>query len=179
MTQSACTATRLLLFFSLFRRPPTSTLFPYTTLFRSPIVVEPLLLAQGEGGGDRHDDQREHGDDRDDARDESAPPLGSGGGPFVVVHVHHRPPPPPPTPPPAELLLLEENPDPPLEPVLAGAADLTLRDVERARPRISDRIPCFVPRRIRSEERRVGQEARARVTRERLHRTDSSHTAPS
>src|SRR5206468_8796555 len=27
------------LFFSLFRRPPTSTLFPYTTLFRSREVV--------------------------------------------------------------------------------------------------------------------------------------------
>src|SRR5699024_12439827 len=108
------------------------TPFPYTTLFRSelqvdldvdgavtvrgrihPVVVEPLLLAQGEGRGDRHDDQREHRDDRDDARDEFAPPFGSRGGSFVVVHIHHRPPPPPPTPPPEELLPLEENPDPP------------------------------------------------------------------
>src|SRR5206468_13082235 len=30
----------LLLFFLLIRRPPRSTLFPYTTLFRSPIVLQ-------------------------------------------------------------------------------------------------------------------------------------------
>src|SRR5438034_5609142 len=29
-----------MLFFSMLRRPPRSTLFPYTTLFRSPIAVE-------------------------------------------------------------------------------------------------------------------------------------------
>src|SRR5439155_24055030 len=41
----------LLLFFLMIRRPPTSTLFPYTTLFRSPgemfsgempVILEPL-----------------------------------------------------------------------------------------------------------------------------------------
>src|SRR5699024_12001845 len=67
-------------------------------------------------------------------------------------HIHHRPPPPPPTPPPEELLPLEENPDPPLDPVLAGAADFTLRDVDRVRLRISERIPRFVPRRILPSE---------------------------
>src|SRR5256885_12845575 len=29
----------------MIRRPPRSTLFPYTTLFRSPLVVELALLA--------------------------------------------------------------------------------------------------------------------------------------
>src|SRR2546430_13591608 len=28
-------------FFLMIRRPPRSTLFPYTTLFRSPVLVEP------------------------------------------------------------------------------------------------------------------------------------------
>src|SRR3712207_7342028 len=30
----------------MIRRPPRSTLFPYTTLFRSDLVVEPLLLVE-------------------------------------------------------------------------------------------------------------------------------------
>src|SRR3712207_9182334 len=34
-------------FFLMIRRPPRSTLFPYTTLFRSP---QPLLGGVGEGG---------------------------------------------------------------------------------------------------------------------------------
>src|SRR5438132_13643789 len=38
----------LLFFFLLIRRPPTSTLFPYTTLFRSPdLRDERFLLGQG------------------------------------------------------------------------------------------------------------------------------------
>src|SRR5216684_7765145 len=31
-------------FFLMIRRPPRSTLFPYTTLFRSPTQLNPLLL---------------------------------------------------------------------------------------------------------------------------------------
>src|SRR2546426_8500495 len=31
----------LLIFFLMIRRPPRSTLFPYTTLFRSPVAREP------------------------------------------------------------------------------------------------------------------------------------------
>src|SRR2546427_9418334 len=31
-------------FFLMIRRPPRSTLFPYTTLFRSPVLIEPLHL---------------------------------------------------------------------------------------------------------------------------------------
>src|SRR2546421_7098016 len=41
-----------LFFFLMIRRPPRSTLFPYTTLFRSPLAVRELVehahLAQGE-----------------------------------------------------------------------------------------------------------------------------------
>src|SRR5256885_13089142 len=34
----------LLFFFLMIRRPPRSTLFPYTTLFRSPRAVAPVLM---------------------------------------------------------------------------------------------------------------------------------------
>src|SRR5206468_12502580 len=49
------TAVALYFFFSLLRRPPSSTLFPYTTLFRSKLPVfgeiEPgLWYATGFGG---------------------------------------------------------------------------------------------------------------------------------
>src|SRR5258708_39537064 len=40
----------LLFFFLMIRRPPRSTLFPYTTLFRSPharLAVDVLALVQG------------------------------------------------------------------------------------------------------------------------------------
>src|SRR3989449_5920722 len=33
-------------FFLMIRRPPRSTLFPYTTLFRSPVMVEELDAIQ-------------------------------------------------------------------------------------------------------------------------------------
>src|SRR2546425_10375367 len=36
----------LLFFFLMIRRPPRSTLFPYTTLFRSGAVSEPTLMAK-------------------------------------------------------------------------------------------------------------------------------------
>src|SRR3989454_4247023 len=42
MPSSAC---RLAFFFLMIRRPPRSTLFPYTTLFRSPSATELLLYA--------------------------------------------------------------------------------------------------------------------------------------
>src|SRR5690349_23380561 len=37
----------------MLRRPPRSTLFPYTTLFRSPLPVSPVVVAQ-QGEPDRH-----------------------------------------------------------------------------------------------------------------------------
>src|SRR3712207_7221992 len=33
----------------MIRRPPRSTLFPYTTLFRSPVVVKPATLSASRG----------------------------------------------------------------------------------------------------------------------------------
>src|SRR5258707_7533866 len=39
--------TLILFFFLMIRRPPRSTLFPYTTLFRSPIRYEPALVRRG------------------------------------------------------------------------------------------------------------------------------------
>src|SRR5438034_8222334 len=44
----------LYLFFLLLRRPPTSTLFPYTTLFRSAAegISSPQIRAMGTVGGD-------------------------------------------------------------------------------------------------------------------------------
>src|SRR3712207_7573712 len=47
----------------MIRRPPRSTLFPYTTLFRSPLLD---LEAQ------QHEDDEGGGDDRDDRRTEQA-----------------------------------------------------------------------------------------------------------
>src|SRR5690242_21214349 len=42
----------LLFFFLMIRRPPRSTLFPYTTLFRSPRGRVRQDLGDGEGAGD-------------------------------------------------------------------------------------------------------------------------------
>src|SRR5438445_6846099 len=39
----------------MIRRPPRSTLFPYTTLFRSPLLGADLELALDRGGGRRAD----------------------------------------------------------------------------------------------------------------------------
>src|SRR5947209_17354309 len=43
----------------MIRRPPRSTLFPYTTLFRSVLETPPHLHGDGhiDGGGDRLDDR--------------------------------------------------------------------------------------------------------------------------
>src|SRR6202171_6675041 len=40
-------------FFLMIRRPPRSTLFPYTTLFRSPFAREPLRRATQSACGSR------------------------------------------------------------------------------------------------------------------------------
>src|SRR2546429_3830061 len=41
-------------FFLMIRRPPRSTLFPYTTLFRSPLVLLPRLQLGGEVPQNQH-----------------------------------------------------------------------------------------------------------------------------
>src|SRR5947207_9737562 len=48
---ASCVLASLFFFFLMIRRPPTSTLFPYTTLFRSPSVLgtEPARVS-----GERH-----------------------------------------------------------------------------------------------------------------------------
>src|SRR5256885_9456951 len=38
----------------MIRRPPRSTLFPYTTLFRSPAVAEPRAHYRGANGREHH-----------------------------------------------------------------------------------------------------------------------------
>src|SRR2546422_3256442 len=38
-------------FFLMIRRPPRSTLFPYTTLFRSPLILADVRLLPGNSGG--------------------------------------------------------------------------------------------------------------------------------
>src|SRR2546422_7566848 len=66
-TESGVSDSALALFFFLMiRRPPRSTLFPYTTLFRSPFVVrrnrvdQGLVLAWqriGSGGGEKRSEE--------------------------------------------------------------------------------------------------------------------------
>src|SRR5438045_9480509 len=41
-------------FFLLIRRPPRSTLFPYTTLFRSQVLPDGLLERRQAGAGSKH-----------------------------------------------------------------------------------------------------------------------------
>src|SRR4051812_49638856 len=43
----------------MIRRPPRSTLFPYTTLFRSPVGLRQVHAAEADRG-DRGDDRRAH-----------------------------------------------------------------------------------------------------------------------
>src|SRR2546422_7871774 len=61
-----------LFFFLMIRRPPRSTLFPYTTLFRSP--VEPHGAVLRVLGSQEVHGQRAHG------------PLGHEGGPTLDDH---------------------------------------------------------------------------------------------
>src|SRR3712207_8281584 len=42
------------MFYLMIRRPPRSTLFPYTTLFRSLLEQHPRVYEGGEGQQDRH-----------------------------------------------------------------------------------------------------------------------------
>src|SRR5258705_10721717 len=42
-----CDHSVLFFFFLMIRRPPRSTLFPYTTLFRSPLVFDHRLMVRG------------------------------------------------------------------------------------------------------------------------------------
>src|SRR5207248_10945902 len=42
-----CTTSHFLFFFLMIRRPPRSTLFPYTTLFRSPFASAARPLRRG------------------------------------------------------------------------------------------------------------------------------------
>src|SRR5437879_9405738 len=42
-------------FFLLIRRPPRSTLFPYTTLFRSALLRDGPARSQGSRDAERHD----------------------------------------------------------------------------------------------------------------------------
>src|SRR5689334_24818771 len=44
-------------FFLLIRRPPRSTLFPYTTLFRSPIAIEAVEVVAAQAEADRRVEQ--------------------------------------------------------------------------------------------------------------------------
>src|SRR2546422_9602954 len=48
-------------FFLMIRRPPRSTLFPYTTLFRSRVVERLLGAHAPRGGVGEHGRQRRHG----------------------------------------------------------------------------------------------------------------------
>src|SRR3712207_7929247 len=54
-----------LFFFLMIRRPPRSTLFPYTTLFRSSLLLPAVLHPVAVGDGDDGD----HGDREEDAGD--------------------------------------------------------------------------------------------------------------
>src|SRR5207244_11336050 len=61
------TACLFYFFFLMLRRPPRSTLFPYTTLFRSAIdldVVEAVVLAAQGGARHARGDDLRHGLDR-------------------------------------------------------------------------------------------------------------------
>src|SRR6266513_4362877 len=45
-------------FFLMIRRPPRSTLFPYTTLFRSPVRRLARAVQRAAGGAERHEHRR-------------------------------------------------------------------------------------------------------------------------
>src|SRR3989442_15280057 len=86
------TANRLALasfFFLMIRRPPRSTLFPYTTLFRS---VQDDPLARGPGDGEGADRAIARRPDRRSARSRSsaARPRPGAAGPVGQVDPCHR-----------------------------------------------------------------------------------------
>src|SRR5947207_14763011 len=56
---TVCTSFSILFFFLMIRRPPRSTLFPYTTLFRShPLGRDPAVHRDPGCGDPRHDLRR-------------------------------------------------------------------------------------------------------------------------
>src|SRR2546429_8782593 len=62
----------------MIRRPPRSTLFPYTTLFRSCGVSAALMRAQREPSGDMHD--RLRGEEAANQDDHDGRQCREGGG---------------------------------------------------------------------------------------------------
>src|SRR2546422_8635112 len=70
----------------MIRRPPRSTLFPYTTLFRSPEDDGALVLAQNlRERADEEDDRKDHHEDQQRIdRDHGAPPFVSALATFSV-----------------------------------------------------------------------------------------------
>src|SRR3712207_8768162 len=76
-------------FFLMIRRPPRSTLFPYTTLFRSqavgqPLAAQPAQLGAGQGGCEGADER-----DRVPLAGEAEAP-GAGGVGERADHPDHR-----------------------------------------------------------------------------------------
>src|SRR2546425_9832256 len=61
---SMCLYISFLFFFLMIRRPPRSTLFPYTTLFRSTISVRISLVAARRPAGEHELRQRDAHDDQ-------------------------------------------------------------------------------------------------------------------
>src|SRR3712207_7731958 len=68
----------LYFFFLMIRRPPRSTLFPYTTLFRSR-RVEQRAIHGGAGRGDESGQASGPGMHRDLSENGSGPPFSRGG----------------------------------------------------------------------------------------------------
>src|SRR3982751_7007346 len=79
----------LFFFFLMIRRPPRSTLFPYTTLFRSPIEEPPITAPSG--GGTRLSSMG----DRKSTRLNSSHDQISYAVFCLKKKNEHRPPPPP------------------------------------------------------------------------------------
>src|SRR3712207_9215786 len=69
----------IMFFFLMIRRPPRSTLFPYTTLFRSHrVLVPPVARRRRRGAGDGHD--REGRPDAARRGGALGRPVGDAGG---------------------------------------------------------------------------------------------------
>ena len=79
----------------MIRRPPRSTLFPYTTLFRSPQALAMSLLARTMTPYDKNDIRASHTIEEqivrlkavklDDIKELYATQIGNGSGELVVV----------------------------------------------------------------------------------------------
>src|SRR2546430_8141038 len=65
----------------MIRRPPRSTLFPYTTLFRSPLSAAAPPLARAGGSTDQRDRRTRFGRDTRQPRREAASPAHLATGP--------------------------------------------------------------------------------------------------